>query len=500
LTGGVSPQSGRPILFWRLQRIFGFLAFNAKRNELSMSGSLTASIATNRFGLGARPGELAAASKDPKAWLAQQLKHTSNFAIKAKGLPTTRMAAEALSSYLDDLKAKTSRAAGKLAPEAQEEAILKPLKQLQDILVAEVEARTLRGMTAEASFAERLVLFWSNHFTVSANKAVTIPFAGVFEREVIRAGMTGTFADLLVASKRHPGMLLYLDQAQSMGPNSKAGHRREKGLNENLAREILELQTLGAQGGYTQADVTEFAKALTGWSLAGPRTKRLAPGADAGDFIFVARFHEPGARTLLGKRYSEAAEAQGEAILRDLANHPSTAQRIATKLARHFISDDPPAAAVETLAKSFRTRGGRLPALHETLISLEAAWQPEARKFKSPNEFFLSALRLTGLPKIERKGMVAAYGLLGQAPYQAPSPEGWPDDAASWAGPDAVIKRVEWAQALSDRLGSKIRPEDMTRAALGPAVSARTVQSIVRAESASQGLTLALMSPEFQRR
>ena len=368
-----------------------------------MPRTLAASIAVNRFGLGARPGELDAETTDPKDWLVQQLTRTSSFALPAGGLPTTRSAAEALGSYLEDLKKKTEGKAGKMSPEAQEEAILKPLKQLREILIAEIEARTLRGLTTEAGFAERLVLFWSNHFTVSANKAVTIPFAGVFEREVIRAGMTGTFADLLVASTRHPGMLLYLDQAQSMGPNSKAGKRRDKGLNENLAREILELQTLGAQGGYTQADVTEFAKALTGWSLAGGRTKLIVPGADPGDFIFLSRFHEPGTRTVMGKRYSEAGEGQGEAILRDLANHPSTAQRIATKLARHFISDAPPARAVEALAKSFRTSGGQLPALHETLISLEDAWNPQAQKFKSPNEFFLSALPLTGLSKLDRK-------------------------------------------------------------------------------------------------
>lgn len=465
-----------------------------------MPESVAASIAANRFGLGARPGELADADKDPKAWLARQLKQKTAFGIDAPGLPTTRSAADMLAHYLEDLKEKTSGKAGQMSPEAQEAAILKPLKQLKDIAASEIEARTLQGLTTETGFAERLVLFWSNHFTVSANKAVTIPFAGVFEREVIRAGMTGTFADLLIASTRHPGMLLYLDQAQSMGPNSKAGQRRDKGLNENLAREILELHTLGAQGGYTQADVTEFAKALTGWSLAGPRTTFLAPGADPGDFIFVSRFHEPGARTVMGKRYGDTDEGQGEAILRDLANHPSTAQRIAAKLARHFISDDPPAAAVDALARSFRSSGGRLPALHETLISLDAAWQPGAQKFKSPNEFVLSALRLTGLRKIDRKGIVGAYALLGQVPFQAPSPEGWPDDAAGWAGPDAVIKRVEWAQALSDRMGSKIRPEDLARAALGPALTARTAQGIARAESASQGLTLALMSPEFQRR
>lgn len=465
-----------------------------------MPVTLAAAIAVNRFGLGARPGELDVAAKEPKDWLARQITNKSAFELTAPGLLTTRAAAEALSEYLQDLKVKTEGKAGKLSPEDQEEAILNPLKQLRDINISEIEARTQHALTTQTSFAERLVLFWSNHFTVSANKAVTLPFAGVFEREVIRAGMTGTFADLLVASTKHPGMLLYLDQAQSMGPNSVAGKRRDKGLNENLAREILELQTLGAQGGYTQADVTEFAMALTGWSMAGPRTQRLVPDASSGDFVFVSRFHEPGPRAVLGKRYIGTDEGQGEAILRDLANHPSTAQRIATKLARHFISDDPPAAAIDALARSFRTSGGRLPALHETLISLEAAWQPDAKKFKSPNEFFLSAVRLAGLPKIERKGIVAAYGLLGQVPYQAPSPEGWPDDAASWAGPDAVIKRVEWAQGLSDRLGSKIRPEDMTRAALGPALSSRTAQSIARAESASQGLTLALMSPEFQRR
>ena len=465
-----------------------------------MPQTLAASIAVNRFGLGARPGELDAETTDPKDWLAQQLTRTSSFTLPPGGLPTTRSAAEALGGYLEDQKKKTAGKAGEMSPKAQEEAILKPRQQLREILFAEIEARTLRGLTTEASFAERLVLFWSNHFTVSANKAVTIPFAGVFEREVIRPGMTGTFADLLIASTRHPGMLLYLDQAQSMGPNSKAGKRRDKGLNENLAREILELQTVGAHGGYTQADVTEFAQALTGWSLAGARTRLLVPGADPGDFIFVDRFHEPGTRTVMGKRYNQAGEGQGETILRDLASHPSTAQRVATKLARHFISDNPPAAAVEALAKSFRISGGSLPALHKTLISLEDAWNPEGQKFKSPNEFFLSALRFTGLSQIERKGIVAAYGLLGQVPFQAPSPEGWPDDADSWAGPDAVIKRVEWAQAFADRLGSKVRPESLARAALGPALSIATVQSIARAESVSQGLTLALMSPEFQRR
>ncbi len=465
-----------------------------------MDETLTASIAANRFGLGARPGELNAARLDPKAWLAKQLKDKSSFALTADGLPTSRMAAESLGGYFDDMKASSSGAAKKREPEARAQRGIKPLKSLRDILLAEVEARTFRGLSTETSFAERLVLFWSNHFTVSANKVVTIPFAGAFEREVIRTGMTGTFADLLVASTRHPGMLLYLDQARSIGPNSKAGKRRDKGLNENLAREILELHTLGAQGGYTQTDVTEFAKALTGWSLTGGRTKLVAPEADPGDFIFVDRYHEPGARMVLGHRYAESDGAQAEAILRDLAKHTSTARHIATKLARHFVADDPPAAAIDALEKSYRTSGGRLPALHETLISLEAAWRPEPQKFKSPNEFFLSALRCAGLARIDRTRLVSAYGLLGQAPYQAPSPEGWPDDAASWAGPDAVIKRIEWAQAFSDLQRGTFRPEDMAKAALGPALSMRTIQSIARAESAPQGLTLALMSPEFQRR
>lgn len=464
-----------------------------------MATSLETSIAVNRFGLGARPGELDAVSSGPRAWLEKQVSDMSAFRLAASGLVTTRTAAEALSTYLNDQREKAASRES-MSPEAQEAAILKPLKALRDIAAAEIEARANHGLTTRHGFAERLVLFWSNHFTISATKALTIPFAGVFEREVVRSRMTGTFADMLVASTRHPGMLLYLDQAQSVGPNSKAGARRDRGLNENLAREILELHTLGAQGGYTQADVTEFAKALTGWSMVGERTERLAKGAQTGDFLFIPQFHEPGTRSVMGTRYAETDAAQAEAVLRDLSRHPATGRRIAQKLAQHFIADDPPAAAVDALERSFRQHGGSLPELHRTLITLTEAWSPEARKFKTPNEFLTSALRLAGLPKVEGKALLYAYELLGQPPFRAPSPEGWPDDAESWAGPDALIKRIEWSQALSDRLGSAVRPEDMARSALGAALTAKTIQAISRAESASQGLTLALMSPEFQRR
>ena len=465
-----------------------------------MTDPAAATIAVNRFGLGARPGELAKVSADPRAWLLDQAGRKSAFEMRADGLVTTRTAADALAGYLEDQKKKKAAKAGTLSADDEVAAILKPLKQLNDITLDEIEARANHGLTTPDSFAERLVYFWSNHFTVSASKAVTLPFAGVFEREVIRAGMTGTFADLLVSSTRHPGMLMFLDQAQSIGPGSKAGKRRGKGLNENLGREILELHTVGPQGGYTQADVTEFAKALTGWSVAGKRTEKLVKGAAPGDFIFIDRVHEPGTREIMGRRYAPAGAAQAEAVLRDLAKHPSTARRIAEKLARHFIADDPPKAAVAALEANFRKTGGELPELHRTLVGIEEAWAPEPRKFKTPNEFLLSSLRLLGLPKLERKGLVAAYTVLGQPTFRAPSPEGWPDDSPSWAGPDALIKRIEWAQALAERVGSGVRPEDLAKSALGAALTPKTSQSIARAESAAQGLTIALMSPEFQRR
>ncbi|MEX0645758.1 MAG: DUF1800 domain-containing protein, partial [Parvularculaceae bacterium] len=492
------------------------VAYKAASNDTLFGGSsmaarakdLEAAIAATRFGLGARPGELAKIG-DARGWLLAQTASPAAFKLEQSGLVTTKEATEALASYREmaperqAAKAsgeKMKAAAPAAASNAGDDPVFMMLRDLSVIATAEITARANRALGSQTSFAERLVYFWANHFTVAAVKATTIPFVGVFEREAIRERMTGSFADLLLAVVRHPGMLLYLDQAQSVGPNSPGGRRRGLGLNENLAREILELMTLGVHAGYTQADVTEFARALTGWTFAGPRTRRFARGAPIGDFIFVDLLHEPGARTVMGKRYADGGEDQAEAILRDIARHQATARHIATKLARHFVADAPPESAIAALEQVFLETDGDLPSLHQALVALPEAWAGAGEKFKAPNEFLLSALRMVGVPKIEERGLLAGYGLVGQTPYRASSPEGWPDDAASWAAPDAVMKRLEWCQALAERTGGRVKPEALAKDALGPLLSAATIEAASRAQSAAQGLVLVLMSPDFQRR
>lgn len=479
-----------------------------------MANALAAAIAANRFGLGARRGELNSIAGDPRGWLARNLGSDAAFAISASGLSNRSQAAEALGKFLENSRsnqvgARPAMPSGDMTsmtpmpgqPTDTGQQVLPPvLRDIYQIGRREIAARVNHAIGLEASFPERLVHFWSNHFTVSATKVVTAGFAGLFEREVIRTGLTGTFSDLLVSACRHPGMLMYLDQSQSIGPNSVIGRTRRGGINENLAREVLELMTLGPQGGYTQADVTEFAKALTGWFVVGRQIRASSPNLSLGDFVFVSQLHEPGPRTVLGKTYPDIGEGQARAILTDLAAHPSTARQVARQMARHFLADEPPASLVAQLERAFLASGGDLPTLHRALINAPEMWAQEPRKFKTPNDFILSSLRALGIPRLEEGPALASFNELGQMPFRAPSPKGWPDDAASWAGADAIMKRLEWAQALASRIQSRTSPVEMAIDVLGPYLRDTTRQGIMRAESATQGLTLALLSPEFQRR
>jgi uncharacterized protein (DUF1800 family) len=302
-------------------------------------------------------------------------------------------------------------------------------------------------------------------------------------------------------------MILYLDNQASIGPNSTLAQRasrrarkaeRKLDINENLAREILELHTLGVNGGYTQADVTSFARVLTGWSVGGSRGP-LAEGKP-GVFEFRENMHEPGARTVVGKRYAESGSAQAKAVLNDLARHPATANHIATKLVRHFVADEPPAAAVERVANVFRETDGDLPSVHRAVVELPQAWEAAQRKFKTPHEFVISSFRALDFVPDKPLQVAAPFQLLGQRPYSPGSPAGWPDTAAQWDGPDALLKRIEWATQLSDRLRSRAKPLDVAAQSLGEALNERTRTAISRAASAAQGTTLLLASPEFMRR
>jgi uncharacterized protein (DUF1800 family) len=302
-------------------------------------------------------------------------------------------------------------------------------------------------------------------------------------------------------------MITYLDNQYSVGPNAQlaraaarraAAADRKIDINENLAREILELHTLGVDSGYTQADVTTFAKVISGWSIGGGEG-RLAGGVP-GRFHFRDNVHEPGAQTLLGKTYREDGLAQGEAVLADLAVHPSTARFLATKLARHFIADEPPAACVEQLSAAYRESDGDLPSLYRALIDCESAWESAGSKYKAPQDFVYSTYRGLDLAPKEQRALLAPFELLGQRPYSPGSPAGWPDTAKDWDGADALMKRIEWIVALSDRVGSTRIPLNVAQDTLGPLASEQLLDSLDNATSSTQGLALLLLSPQFLRR
>jgi len=377
----------------------------------------------------------------------------------------------------------------------------------EDYLVMN-SARLASALATQDGFTERLVHFWANHFAVSVDKLPVIGLAGLLEFEAIRPHVLGRFSDMLLAVERHPAMLIYLDQAQSIGPNSQGGSfiamrgGKQRGLNENLAREIMELHTLGVRTGYSQADVTEFARALTGWTVAGlgrgPAARLI--GGTPGQFQFAAMLHEPGDRTIIGRRYGQAGEDQARAILLDLASSPATARHLATKLARHFAGDDPPPALVNRLSKAYLASGGDLPIVYRALIQSPEPWTPLPVKFKNPWEWSVSAMRAVGLSKLEPMAAAGLLKQLGQPTWQPGSPAGWDDVAASWAGPDALVRRVEVAQRLADRAGANVDARALAEKLFPGSLSDSTRTAIARAESPSEGLSLLLVSPEFVRR
>lgn len=453
-----------------------------------------AAIALNRFGLGARIDE--AAPADPRGWLLSQFDQY---------LAQPPVLAEQPGSLVLAAQLAQHRQAIRDATAADKPDATKALQTMvRDTYRAAVDARMNNALTTPAPFVERLVYFWSNHFAVSADKPVVTATAGAFEVEAIRPHVLGRFEDMLLAVERHPAMQAFLDQTRSVGPDSPAALRADqrnpghpRGLNENLGREIMELHTLGARSGYTQQDVTEFARALTGWSIAGPRER---DGATPGTFVFRPALHEPGVRTVLGKHYAQDGEAQAEAILRDLAASPATARHIAEKLARHFAADTPPPALVKTLADTFMRSGGDLPTLYRALLASPDAWAPTPAKFKTPWEWSVSALRGTGMQTLG--GMHAAPMLtqLGEPIWRPGSPAGYDDIAASWAAPDALVRRVELAQRLAARVGDRIDPRTIGQRLLPGSLDSTTATEIARAESAPTALALLLVSPDFLRR
>lgn len=357
----------------------------------------------------------------------------------------------------------------------------------------ETGAMLTNALTTEATFRERLVWFWTNHFTISTRRGMVAPLAGSFVRDAIRPHVTGRFSDMVLAVIRHPAMLVYLDNAQSAGPNSMAGQRRRVGLNENLARECLELHTVTPAAGYTQADVTEFARILTGWSI---ELKEPPLG-----YRFRPNLHEPGEKRLLGRSFGEG-EQGGIDALTWLGDHPMTHRAVAVKLARHFIADQPPPDAIRAIEGALRDTRGNLASAYRAIIAHPAAWTP-LQKLRSPFDLTLAAFR-AGLPPA---GLAAAaegplpgvMNALGQGLFNAVQPSGWPDVAGEWIGPEAMMRRVDWAYGFANRPDLP-DPVQLADTALGPLLPARTMADLRGAGSRREAITVLLASPEFQRR
>jgi uncharacterized protein (DUF1800 family) len=424
--------------------------------------------ALNRFGLGRKGSE--PLSPDPVRWLRAQLQTPDP--ARMDGLPSTAQALAVFREYRRQHQMDNS-----VRPEA-----------VRAMFRADAAAELGNALDSAAPFRERLVWFWSNHFAVSRRRPVVTAVAGAFVREAIRPHVTGRFSDMLLAVMRHPAMLLYLDNAGSFGPNSPAGLRRHRGLNENLARECLELHTVGAAAGYSQTDVTEFARILTGWSV----DLRSKLG-----FKFRTRAHEPGTKVLMNRVFPPG-EAGGVEALRFLAAHPATHRHLATKLAVHFIADDPPADAVRRIEGMLRDTGGDLGAAALELTALEPAWQP-LTKLRTPQDYVVACLRALGCPPASRANLLPVLSALGQPIWQPPLPSGWPDRAPDWAASENLMRRFDWAYQIAGQAG-EVEPLDVGETSLGPLLRPATREAMQHAGSRRDSLTLLLASPEFLRR
>jgi uncharacterized protein (DUF1800 family) len=512
-------------------------------------------VALNRFGFGPRggaSGDFVNAASDPRGFVKAELSRPNGVLLELPGLLSTPALGNAVFAYQAEVKQAREAAAksdapasgaapappaadagmqkrslslnsaamdvsGKAtamqAPEngsanaamAPPEAIqpgapmppAQPLNIIQKTYRAEALARLQRAVIADCGFVERLVVFWSNHFCISASKGeLARMWAGSFEREAIRPHVLGRFGDMLKAVEQHPAMLFFLDNQQSLGPDSRAGQNRKRGLNENLAREIMELHTLGVGGGYSQDDVTSLARIITGWTFAGRQGQLGAPGS----FVFNANAHQPGAQRLLGKIYDNNGVAQGEAALADIARHPSTAKFIATKFARHFVADDPPLALVSRLEGVFRKSDGDLRALASALLDSDEAWRAPLTKLRSPYEFLVAAGRLLARIPDDPGPYLGSLNLLGQPLWSPAGPNGFPDSNAAWAAPEGMKLRLDISAQIASRVAGNIDARDLLELAADDAVSPETRNTIERAESRQQALALLLMSPEFQRR
>ena len=440
-----------------------------------------------RFGLGAGANDKP--DSDPRGALKAQLQgpDPGQAAGAFERLPTGLDGMDAVKA--DELAREAFVRAGKPAGQ-------KPAYQSRTMYLADCNAQMGWATATNASFRERLVWFYANHFSVSIYQGQTASLMGPFIREAIRPFVNGNFTNMVLAAESHPAMLRYLDNEHSMGPNSVAGLKTGKGLNENLGRECMELHTVGLGAGYTQTDVTNMAKILTGWSDASSKEGGMPTG-----FKYRPEMHEPGAQTVMGHRF-DGGEQAGINALVFLSRYHTTYQMLAKKLVTHFVSDNPAPDDVARVATAMMDTEGDLAAAAAAVVDLDSAWQPLG-KLKTPQEFIISTLRAAppadGKP-VEYAGIASA---LGQPFWGAPLPNGWSDQAANWDGGDAILTRVDWAYTYAGRVdhgANGPQPQQVADSALGDLLRPATASAIANAGSRREALTLLFAAPEFQRR
>ena len=395
---------------------------------------------------------------------------------------------------------------GKGSDAAKDEARMLAKTEQDDAALTVGRNRLARALDDPTGFADRLLQFWTSHFNIRADSTPLRIQQAAFQENALRAHQRGRFADLLRAATLHPAMLVYLNQTSSVGPHSPmAQHQRAKrrlGLNENHARELLELHSMGVGSSYAQDDVRQLAKLMTG----------LFVNRDQ-EFTFDVKRVEPGAETVLGTRYGGAEPpqlAEIEAFLDDLAVRPETAAFITAKLARHFCADDPPAALLADMQASFRDGGGDLSAVYDVMVRHPQAQESFGQKVRQPQDLLVAGLRALGVTGAEvalwdAKQLHLGFNLparqMGQTPDGALQPEGWPETAESWLSAQLLAARIDWAMSQPERLVTTMpNPRAFALASLPAQLAPDVARQVTRAESQADGVGLVLASPQFNRR
>ena len=456
-------------------------------------------IALNRFGLGARPGEAKAIATNPHGWLVDQITNAGPIpAIPCIGDTKSRFhALDAFRRAKSDADKAEAAAIAAGAPPAlktlappdaakpQPSALDNPPGKIFD---NDLIRRAEQMASSDAPVLDRLTAFWSNHFAVSTTRDEIHVLAVPYENEAIRPALLSTFRDLLESTATHPAMMLYLDEGASIGPDSPFGLHNRKSVNENYAREIMELHTLGVNGGYTQNDVQELALALTG----------LGCSPADGEGVWFFDRHEPGDRALLGHKLPGSRDQMAVAF-DILASHPATIRHISTKLCAHFCGDQPPIPVIRRVAQAWHSSNGNLRAIYATLAASPEAWVPRPVKYRNPQDFVLAAARAMGLTGHGRD-LLHEMRILGHAPFQAPAPTGWPDADGDWLNPAGVTGRVGSAQRLAALAGADIDAPAMLAEAASFQENTPTLDVVTTEPNPKRAVALVLASPEFQRR